>query len=45
VAALAEIEANTGTQFCARVVEALRAMWRKNPHLLAREQPPQRDAA
>jgi HD-GYP domain-containing protein (c-di-GMP phosphodiesterase class II) len=45
VAALAEIEANTGTQFCPRVVAALRTIWRNNPHLLAREQPPQRDAA
>jgi hypothetical protein len=45
VAALAEIEANTGTQFCPRIVAALRTIWRNNPHLLAREQPPQRDAA
>jgi len=45
VAALAEIEANTGTQFCPRVVAALRTIWRMNPSLLAQAQPPQRDAA
>jgi HD domain len=45
VAAMAEIEANKGTQFCPRVVAALQTIWRKNPHLLEQVQPPQRDAA
>jgi hypothetical protein len=45
ISALAEIEDNAGTQFCPRVVAALRGIWRTNPKLLAVEQPPQLDAA
>jgi HD domain len=33
--ALAEIEANAGTQFCPDVVAALRELWRSDPRLLA----------
>jgi putative nucleotidyltransferase with HDIG domain len=33
-AALAEIRANAGTQFCPRVVAALEKIWRTRPHLL-----------
>jgi putative nucleotidyltransferase with HDIG domain len=35
MAALAEIEANAGTQFCPDVVAALRELWRSDPRLLA----------
>jgi hypothetical protein len=39
VAALAEIDTNTRTQFCPRVVEALHDLWRTKPEVLAAEQP------
>ena len=39
VEAIAEIEANAGTQFCPRVVRALREVWLTRPELLAGEQP------
>ncbi len=39
VEAIAEIEANAGTQFCPRVVRALREVWLTKPELLAGEQP------
>ena len=45
LAALAEVEANAGTQFCPKVVSALRSVWRKHPQLLLQAQPPQLDAA
>jgi hypothetical protein len=35
MAALAEIDANAGTQFCPDVVAALRELWRIDPRLLA----------
>ena len=35
--ALAEIRANAGTQFCARVVAALDDVWRASPHILMRD--------
>jgi hypothetical protein len=35
LAAMAEIDAHTGTQFCPRVVAALHDLWRSNPDLLA----------
>jgi putative nucleotidyltransferase with HDIG domain len=38
LAALAEIRANTGTQFCPRVVEALEKVWHTKPQLLLLEQ-------
>jgi thiamine transporter ThiT len=38
-AALAEIEACAGTQFCPRVVAALRDLWQTSPDLLAVEDP------
>jgi HD-GYP domain-containing protein (c-di-GMP phosphodiesterase class II) len=38
-AALEEIEANAGTQFCPRVVAALREIWQTNPEVLAAEEP------
>jgi HD-GYP domain-containing protein (c-di-GMP phosphodiesterase class II) len=34
LAALAEIRAHAGTQFCPRVVAALDKLWSKHPHLL-----------
>jgi hypothetical protein len=37
-AALAEIEANAGTQFCPDVVAALREIWRLRPEVLAGEE-------
>ena len=45
VAALAEIEANAGTQFCTRVVTALRELWRADPRLLAGSPLSKADAA
>jgi putative nucleotidyltransferase with HDIG domain len=39
IAALAEIEANAGSQFCPDVVAALRVLWRKDPRLLAGSPP------
>jgi putative nucleotidyltransferase with HDIG domain len=33
-AALAEIRANSGTQFCPRVVAALEKLWRRSPYVL-----------
>jgi HD-GYP domain-containing protein (c-di-GMP phosphodiesterase class II) len=41
LAALAEIRANAGTQFCPRVVAALEETWRDQPDLLGREEPDQ----
>jgi HD-GYP domain-containing protein (c-di-GMP phosphodiesterase class II) len=41
LAALAEIRANAGSQFCPRVVAALEDIWREHPDLLAREEPDQ----
>ncbi len=38
-AALEEIEANAGTQFCPNVVAALREIWQTNPEVLAAEEP------
>jgi putative nucleotidyltransferase with HDIG domain len=38
-AALAEIEANSGTQFCPSVVGALRELWQASPDVLEAEQP------
>src|SRR5947207_3434007 len=40
VDALVEIEANAGTQFCPRVVGALRAIWQARPDILAADEPP-----
>ena len=40
LAALAEIEAHAGTQFCPTVVNALREIARRKPHLLGADQPP-----
>jgi HD-GYP domain-containing protein (c-di-GMP phosphodiesterase class II) len=37
-AALEEIEANAGTQFCPRVVAALREIWQTQPDLLASDE-------
>jgi HD-GYP domain-containing protein (c-di-GMP phosphodiesterase class II) len=39
VDALAEIEGNAGTQFCPRVVAALREIWQTRPDVLAAEEP------
>jgi HD-GYP domain-containing protein (c-di-GMP phosphodiesterase class II) len=39
-AALAEIEANAGTQFCPSVVAALRQLWETSPEVLAEESAP-----
>jgi HD domain len=39
LAAMAEIDANTGTQFCPNVVNALHALWLSEPALLAGESP------
>jgi hypothetical protein len=39
VDALAEIEGNAGTQFCPRVVAALREIWLTRPDVLAAEEP------
>lgn len=36
-AALDELRAHTGTQFCPRVVEAMEQLWREEPHLLIGE--------
>jgi thiamine transporter ThiT/5'-deoxynucleotidase YfbR-like HD superfamily hydrolase len=38
-AALAEIEANAGTQFCPRVVAALGEIWETQPEVLAADEP------
>jgi hypothetical protein len=38
-AALAEIEAGAGTQFCPRVVAALRELWQTSPDVLASDEP------
>ena len=38
-AALAEIEASAGTQFCRRVVDALREIWQTSPDVLEVEEP------
>jgi HD domain-containing protein/MASE9 protein len=37
LAAIAEIDANTGTQFCPTVVAALHELWLNDPNLLANE--------
>jgi thiamine transporter ThiT len=37
--ALVEIEGNAGTQFCPRVVAALREIWQTRPDVLAAEEP------
>jgi HD domain-containing protein/MASE9 protein len=37
--ALSEIEGNAGTQFCPRVVAALREIWQTRPDVLAAEEP------
>jgi HD-GYP domain-containing protein (c-di-GMP phosphodiesterase class II) len=37
-AALAEIEAGSGTQFCPRVVDALRELWQTSPDVLVGEE-------
>ena len=39
VDALVEIEANAGTQFCPRVVGALREIWQARPDILAADEP------
>jgi putative nucleotidyltransferase with HDIG domain len=39
VAALAEIRANTGTQFCPLVVEALERIWHTRPELFIAQEP------
>ena len=39
VEALTEIEENAGTQFCPRVVAALREIWQTRPEVLAAEEP------
>jgi hypothetical protein len=39
VDALTEIEGNAGTQFCPRVVAALREIWQTRPEVLAAEEP------
>jgi putative nucleotidyltransferase with HDIG domain len=44
-AALAEIQAHAGHQFCPRVVDALQRLWHEQPHLLAAETPPEYAAA
>jgi HD-GYP domain-containing protein (c-di-GMP phosphodiesterase class II) len=36
-AALDELRAHSGTQFCPRVVEAMEQLWREEPHLLIGE--------
>jgi putative nucleotidyltransferase with HDIG domain len=38
-AALAEIEANAGTQFCTQVVAALREVWQTSPEVLGADEP------
>ena len=38
-AALAEIEANAGTQFCPRTVSALHELWQTHPDVLAADEP------
>jgi hypothetical protein len=43
LAALAEIRAHAGTQFCPHVVGALEELWRKEPGIFT--QPPSQDAA
>jgi HD-GYP domain-containing protein (c-di-GMP phosphodiesterase class II) len=43
LAALAEIRAHAGTQFCPKVVKALEEMWRREPKLFTPE--PSQDAA
>jgi HD-GYP domain-containing protein (c-di-GMP phosphodiesterase class II) len=43
LAALAEIRAHAGTQFCPRVVKALEELWRREPNLFT--QAPSPDAA
>jgi hypothetical protein len=45
IAALAEIQENAGTQFCPRVVAALRSLWKTKPHVLGGERTVERDAA
>jgi HD domain len=44
-AALAEIRANTGTQFCPLVVNALEKIWHTRPDLLIAQEPTCADAA
>lgn len=43
MAALAEIERNAGTQFCSKVVAALRELWRTEPRLLTTGLPHEQD--
>jgi putative nucleotidyltransferase with HDIG domain len=45
IAALAEIRANTGTQFCPRVVDALEKIWQTKPQLLLPQQDQKRAEA
>jgi HD-GYP domain-containing protein (c-di-GMP phosphodiesterase class II) len=40
LAALAEIKAHAGTQFCPRVVHALEDLWRREPGLFTPEPSP-----
>jgi hypothetical protein len=45
IAALAEIQEHAGTQFCPKVVEALRFLWRTSPQLIAANHQIRRNAA
>jgi HD domain len=45
IAALAEIQEHSGTQFCPRVVDALRFLWRTSPQLIGGNRQIRRDAA
>ena len=45
MAALAEIERNAGTQFCPKVVAALRELWRTEPRLLPTGLPQEEEGA
>src|SRR5690348_2714952 len=45
MAGLAEIERNAGTQFCSKVVAALRELWRTEPRLLTTGLPQEDEAA
>jgi hypothetical protein len=45
IAALAEIQEHAGTQFCPKVVEALRFLWRTSPQLIAANRQIRRNAA
>jgi HD domain len=45
IAALAEIQEHAGTQFCPKVVEALRFLWQTSPQLIAANRQIRRHAA